>query len=142
MKEKKVSIIALYDKERNILLQDRKSISKSGEDFGFFGGEIESGETPKEALVREIKEELDYDLKDSEFEYIGITQYYFKDKDLTVTLYLFATILEDKIDKFEVLEGAGIKKFTLNEARKSIKLPGCDYKILDLIENYFEDRNI
>ena len=37
--------------------------------LGTFGGEIESGETPEQAIVREIWEELRYKLKN--FEYFG-----------------------------------------------------------------------
>ena len=37
--------------------------------LGTFGGQIEPGETPEEALVREIREELEYHLID--FEYMG-----------------------------------------------------------------------
>jgi 8-oxo-dGTP diphosphatase len=35
--------------------------------WDLIGGHIEEGETPEEALVREVKEELDYDLSDFKF---------------------------------------------------------------------------
>lgn len=38
--------------------------------IGTFGGEIELGETPAKAIEREIKEELDYDLRG--YGYMGI----------------------------------------------------------------------
>ena len=44
MIKRKVSVILFHDKEGNILLQDRRSTSKHGEEFGFFGGKIEEGE--------------------------------------------------------------------------------------------------
>ena len=49
MAGRKVALIVFYDKENKILLQDRRKISKRGEEWGFFGGGIEEGETPKQA---------------------------------------------------------------------------------------------
>jgi len=57
---RKVAIVIFYDKNLNLLVQKRKTHSKVGEKFGFFGGEIEEGETSEQALRRELKEELNY----------------------------------------------------------------------------------
>ena len=35
--------------------------------WAFFGGHIEAGETPEEAVVREIFEEIDYEMKTPQF---------------------------------------------------------------------------
>lgn len=66
MKTKKVSVILFY-KKGIILLQDRRNISKHGEEYGFFGGHIEPNETPEQALLREIKEELNFEIKNYKF---------------------------------------------------------------------------
>jgi 8-oxo-dGTP diphosphatase len=58
MEKRKVAIVLFYDDNKNILIQDRRAISKHGEEYGFFGGHIEKDETPEQALKREIKEEL------------------------------------------------------------------------------------
>ncbi len=59
MKKLSVSLILLYDKEERFLLQHRTSDAKRLPDYwGFFGGEIEKGETPREAVIREAFEEL------------------------------------------------------------------------------------
>lgn len=63
MEKRKVAIILFVDKDR-ILLQDRREISKHGEEYGFFGGKIEHDETPEQALKREISEELGIDIKE------------------------------------------------------------------------------
>lgn len=65
--KREVAIILFYDDKGNILLQDRKNYSKLGEEYGFFGGKIEEGETPEQALKREIKEELNIEIKDYKF---------------------------------------------------------------------------
>ncbi len=64
---KKVVILIFYDKNLNILVQKRKSHSKVGETYGFFGGGIEEGETSEQALRRELKEELNYNSKILEY---------------------------------------------------------------------------
>lgn len=64
MIKRKVAIILFYDDKGNILLQNRKTYSKHGEKYGFFGGKIEEDETPEQALKREVKEELNIDIKD------------------------------------------------------------------------------
>ena len=55
---KQVSIILFYDDEKNLMIQERKKHSKYGEEYGFFGGHIEKGETPEQTFKRELKEEL------------------------------------------------------------------------------------
>ncbi len=57
MKSRK-SLIIFCDAKENILIQDRRTIKKPSKPYGFFGGSIEEGETPEQALKREIQEEL------------------------------------------------------------------------------------
>ncbi len=57
------SMIVLYNTDYEILLQYRSKDSKKYPNYwGFFGGKIEPNETPLEAILRETKEEIDYEL--------------------------------------------------------------------------------
>ena len=56
---KKVSVALFYNEEGKIILQDRRKKSKWGEKYGLFGGKAENGETPKQTIDRELKEELE-----------------------------------------------------------------------------------
>ena len=53
--------LALYDEEGRILLQHRDANARNSPDhWGFFGGHMEEGETPEEAMRRELMEEIEY----------------------------------------------------------------------------------
>ena len=60
---KKVEVVAAVIQKDNKIFCAQRNLSKSmGGKWEFPGGKIEVGETKEEALVREIKEELDSDI--------------------------------------------------------------------------------
>lgn len=62
----KACSILLIDEENKVLLQhrdDKPNIWNPGA-WGLFGGSLEQGESFEEAIIRETKEELNYNLKD------------------------------------------------------------------------------
>ena len=62
------AIILENDKGEFLLyLRDNKPDIPFPNHWDLIGGHVEEGETPEEALVREVKEELDIDLKDYSF---------------------------------------------------------------------------
>ena len=56
-----VAAVVLVDKDGRVLLAERPAGKKLAGLWEFPGGKIEAGETPEQALVRELKEELDID---------------------------------------------------------------------------------
>lgn len=66
---KEIAAIILENDKGEILLylRDNNPSIPFPHHWDLFGGYIEEGETPREALVREVKEELDYDLEEFEF---------------------------------------------------------------------------
>ena len=66
---KKIAAIILENDKGEILLylRDNKPGIPFPMHWDLFGGHLEEGETPEEALVREVKEELNFDLRDYEF---------------------------------------------------------------------------
>ena len=61
MKKLNVSLILLHDNEKRFLLQHRTVDAEQAPDhWAFFGGGINPGETPEEAVIRESLEELSY----------------------------------------------------------------------------------
>jgi len=66
---KKIASLIVENEKGEILLYLRDNIPTIPfpNHWDLFGGHIEEGETPERALVREVKEELDYDLKNYKF---------------------------------------------------------------------------
>lgn len=131
--KRKVSLIIFYTEDKKILMQDRRNIQKAYEEWGYFGGQIEEGETPEQAVIRETKEELDYDLTD--FKFIGQCKTDIKEKDIVVERFLFVTPLGDKQKLFNQKEGQGMKLYTIEEA-KQLKTFTGDRQALDIIEKF------
>jgi 8-oxo-dGTP pyrophosphatase MutT (NUDIX family) len=137
MKTRNVAIIIFYDKDKRILLQYKKGISTLGAEWVFFGGRIEKGETSEQAVVRETKEELTFDLK--EYKYIGEYSYditedmkqkfpnYEFDK---IVCKVFIAPLENNLSKFKLKEGKRMRLFTLDEAEKLKMVSNGDIEIV------------
>ncbi|NES99056.1 MAG: NUDIX domain-containing protein [Sphaerospermopsis sp. SIO1G2] len=58
-----VAIIILYQDHKYLMqLRDNIPTIAAAGCWGFFGGHLDPGETPEMALVREVKEEINYDI--------------------------------------------------------------------------------
>lgn len=87
-----------------ILIQDREDYKPPR--WGYFGGSVEEGETVREALVREAKEELDIDITDRHLEDLGEFEDQIGDK--LIKRYVFIMSVDDTWS-FEVKEGKNAK---------------------------------
>ena len=56
------AVVAIITREKHFLVIKRSATVRSPNQFCFPGGMIEEGETPQEALVREMSEELNIDV--------------------------------------------------------------------------------
>lgn len=122
--------IVLRDKLGRILLQLRdEKAPRHPNCWGFFGGGIEKGETPKEALKREAKEELRIDIED--YNYRLFKKYEFEDESGSIEEYIFVFPVEIPIRKLklELGEGRGLAFLSCEEI-KNIKFPDYERPIL------------
>ena len=79
---------ALLDRDARVLLAQRPK-SKSMPDYWEFpGGKVEAGETPEQALRRELEEELGIQTDDSCLAPFGFTSHAYEDFHLLMPLYL------------------------------------------------------
>jgi len=127
MHERKVSIIVFYDTQKRILLQKRSPHAKA--EWAFFGGGIEPGETPEQALIRETKEELGHDL--TEYTRIGTFRNP-QTPELLIELHAFISPLRDHFASFVLGEGDGMRLFSFEEAQKLKMYPGDDIILKEL----------
>jgi len=120
-----VATILFYSSDKQVLLQDRVGISKCGEEWGFFGGAIETGESPMQAIVREIREELSFNLTDFEFfrMFSGVLP-----NGQKVTAHVFLAPLPS-MRLFDQKEGRAMKLFSFAQAAR-LGILDMDKKIL------------
>jgi len=108
------ALIVPINSKHQIFIQDRRGHKKP--DWGYFGGEIERGEKPLEAIIRESKEELDVDIKPDELKYLGISTTLWNGHKIIRYMYLYLT----KQESFNVLEGKGGHWLTFREVRERL----------------------
>ena len=93
----------------------------------FPGGKIEPGETPEQCIVREIKEELDTDVKAERI--LGVVDYDYPNFHLTMHCIL-CTIISGKLTLLEHEAAKWVTKETL----RSVEWLPADQLILDKVE--------
>lgn len=64
---KTIEVVAAIIKNNNKIFTTRRGYGEFENMWEFPGGKIEAGETQEEALIREIKEELELDIEISEY---------------------------------------------------------------------------
>ena len=108
------ALIVPINSKHQILIQDRRGHKKP--DWGYFGGEIEDGETPLQAVIRETKEELQIDVRTNELKYLGTSITLWNERKIVRYMFLYSTDQE----KFDVLEGKGGHWLTFDEVRERL----------------------
>ena len=127
-----VAIIILYDKDKKILLQHRAEDAKRLSGYwAFFGGGIEAGETPEQAVRRETLEELNYTLKNPRF----IMKQDFLSKDETNEKHVFVEEF-DPSKKITLGEGQNLGWFHLSEI-DGLKIIDHDTEVLKYIKDKY-----
>jgi len=119
------SVLILYNDEEEVLMQHRREDRDVLPGYwGFFGGKIEEGESKEEALLREIREELQYTPQDPRF----LTSYFVKREEGAMTLHVFVEHY-DASQKLNQQEGQGMDWIDL-DGMDNFKMPAHDKEIL------------
>ncbi len=83
-----VAAAALVDGDGRILLARRPAGKAMAGLWEFPGGKVQPGELPEQALIRELKEELDIDTRDSCLAPIGFASHGYEDFHLLMPLFV------------------------------------------------------
>jgi 8-oxo-dGTP diphosphatase len=130
MKRVGTSIIFVNDRQQVLLfLRDDKPALPYRNMWDVPGGHVEPDETPQECIIREMKEEMDLDLKD----FLLFCEKKFDDR----IEYTFWKKQNLEINKISLLEGQCLKWFTQQEAA-SIKLA---YGFNEIVEEFYRFRS-
>ena len=113
-----VAVVIFYDEIGNIGVQHRESYSKAGEKYGLWGGRKEKGESPTEAMKRELREELSYSPKTLEFwtNFTYIVDIEGKYKDWIINHDVFLSPITDELMNAVVSEGDAVEIMSLDKA--------------------------
>lgn len=116
MNQKIVVAVIIIDKNNNVLLQDRKAISKYWEEWSFFWWHMENSETIMQTAQREASEELHISLWEDQIHYIGTTIHYLYDRNIKYIRHICLIPVEDVTDlNLKDYEWSGTSTFPMSE---------------------------
>lgn len=111
---KKIAAVILENDEKEILLylRDNKPDIPFPHHWDLFGGHVEEDETPEQALVREVKEELGLNL----VEYKFFKKYECLEGDVSPNIkYVYTGRINLPVNKLTLLEGERLQFFPRDE---------------------------
>jgi len=127
MKKQIEVVAAVIKKDNKYFAAQRKDEGELARKWEFPGGKVEKGETPKEALKREIKEELNVEIKVTEFVTTVVHEY----ESFIITLHAYyAEYLSGEFKPNEHLE----TKFLTKEEMKDYDFAAADIPIIQSIK--------
>ncbi len=129
-----VSVFILYTPARRILLQHRSHDAfRLPNYWAFFGGGIEQGENPTEALEREVLEELSYQVQSP---YLLMVQKV-RDGEDENTKYVFVEHYQDQ--PLQLGEGQAMGWFS-PDGTHALKMIEHDRAVVERIRDYLNQR--
>lgn len=131
MKTVRVAAAIIIQDDKVFATQRGYGAFKDGWEFP--GGKIEDGETPREALVREIKEELDTEIEVADF--LETVEYDYPDFHLSMDCF-FCTIRSGEL----VLKEHEAARWLTAETLDSVEWLPADLGLVADIKKYLTDQ--
>lgn len=133
MKMKTVKVVAAIIIHENKIFATQRGYGEFKDGWEFPGGKIEPGETPQEALVREIKEELDIEIEVKDF--LETVEYDYPDFHLSMDCF-FCSIRSGEM----VLKEHEAAKWLTVETLDSVDWLPADQGLIEGIREYMKLR--
>ncbi len=121
-------VAAIIIKDKKIFATQR-GYGEFKDGWEFPGGKVEKGETPENAIVREIKEELDTEIKVKE--YFDTVEYDYPNFHLSMKCYI-CSVLSGKLELLEHEAAKWLDKDSLD----SIAWLPADLGLVDKLKDY------
>ena len=125
---KKVEVVAAIIRKGDRVFATQRGYGEWKDWWEFPGGKMEAGESPEEALVREIREELDTEI--SVEEYLTTIEWDYPEFHLTMHCYM-CSLVTDALHLNEHEAACWLTAANLH----SVNWLPADYSILELLEN-------
>lgn len=127
MDRKVVRVVAAVIRDGSRIFATQRGYGNYKDWWEFPGGKIEAGETPEQALKREIEEELDTEIKVGDF--IDTIEYDYPEFHLSMDCF-WCEIVEGNLD----LKEHEAAKWLAKEELDSVKWLPADITIIDIIK--------
>ena len=126
---KTVRVVAAIIIHENKIFATQRGYGEFKDGWEFPGGKIEPGETPQDALVREIKEELDIEIEVKDF--LETVEYDYPEFHLSMDCF-FCTIRSGEL----VLKEHETAKWLTAETLESVEWLPADKGLIEGIREY------
>lgn len=127
---KTVSVVAAVIKDKDRIFATARGYGEYKGWWEFPGGKIEQGETPQQALIREIKEELDTEISVGEL--IDTIEYDYPTFHLSMDCF-WAEVVAGNL----VLKEAAAAKWLTKETLDSVEWLPADITLIEKIKQSF-----
>ncbi|WP_297430143.1 (deoxy)nucleoside triphosphate pyrophosphohydrolase [Clostridium sp.] len=132
---KTIEVVAAIIKHDNKILATRRGYGDFENMWEFPGGKIETGETREEALIREIKEELELDIEIND--YLTTVNYDYSNFHLTMHCFI-CTISGGKLH----LNAHNDAKWKTLEELSELNWVPADILVVEKLREYEKNKNI
>lgn len=124
---KTIHVVAAIIKKGNKIFATQRGYGEFKDGWEFPGGKVEEGETPEQALAREIKEELDTEIKVNDL--IDTVEYDYPNFHLSMDCF-WCEIISGHLDLLEAEDARWLTKDTLY----SVDWLPADITLIDKID--------
>lgn len=125
--------VVIINSEKKLLIAKRKSDKPMPNKWEFPGGKLEKSESLSDCGIREIKEELDIDIKIDE--YLGFEDLKYKEKKFCLHFYTAYKI--DELQSVKLYEHLEYKWVDISELIK-YDFPAIDLSVINKLKRYIQ----